>query len=156
MHHGHHRHHRSTRFLYLGALGVGLAAVTSGCFHGRHWGHDEGDPEAVSKRVDRAMDRLDVTDAQREQIEPIALQMASELVDLRQRTQRLRRAAMVQWKASTPDAALLHQQVDQDIEAVRQSMHRLVDQAVTVHNTLTQEQREEVASAAERFERWRR
>jgi Spy/CpxP family protein refolding chaperone len=142
--------YRRNRNFFLGALGLALATTALGCSHGG-WRHgDEGEPAAVARHLDKVFDHLDVTAEQRTQLEPVALAMANEIASLRQRALGLRADALAQWEAATPDAAELHQRVDQDIEALRQSLHRFVDQAIAVHDTLTPEQREEVASHAGR------
>lgn len=145
---------RWTRSLTWTALAVALVGGGAGCMHGR-LGPSDG-AEVAAKRVDRALDHLDVTDAQRAQIEPVALEMAAELLALRPGVERLRTIAMAQWNAETPDVAAVHQQVDAELDTLRQTLHRLVDQAATVHGALTPEQREEIASAAAHHRRWHR
>lgn len=141
---------RTVRSLGLASLALAMAATAGGCFHGGWHHRDDGAPADVARHIDRAFDHLDVTAEQRAQLEPVALAMAAEISTLRQRTQQLRADALKQWDATTPDAAELHQRVDDEVEALRQNLHRFVDQMVTVHDTLTPEQREEVASFASR------
>lgn len=147
---------RWTHGVSLAALGLCLATVSAGCFHGdRRW-RRHSDAEAIARRIDLAFDHLDLTEAQRATLEPIVREMVAELTELRQRARRLRADTVAQWEAQVLDVAEMHRRIDAETEALRATLHQLVDQVATVHGTLEPEQREEIANAASRHRRWHR
>src|SRR5262245_53175298 len=96
---------------------VVLAATVAGCGRGdRGWHHDDGD--AVAWHVDRALDHLDATDEQRRTLDPLAREMAAEMLAMRPGAERLRALAMTEWNATTPDVAALHKQLDAELDLV--------------------------------------
>ena len=130
--------------IVLAAAAAFIVAGTAGCF-GRHHVNDAADPDKVARHLDHALDHLDATAEQRRELMPVGLEIAAELSAMRAKALRLRADAMAQWDATTPDAAELHRRVDQEVDALRQNLHRLVDQVIVVHDALTPEQRQQVA-----------
>jgi len=143
----------TNRTLFAIALTLLVAGTAASCHH-RRFGPADG-ADVAARRVDHALDHLDASEEQRAQLEPVLLEMAAELLALRPGAERLRTVALAQWNAETPDVATVHQQLDAELDTLRLTLHRLVNQAATVHGALTPEQREEIAATAERHRRWR-
>lgn len=137
-------------------LGVLAAAVTlTGFRHG--FGHRHHSPEQlqsfVTDRVDDALDDLDATPEQRERIHAVKQRLLDQGLALRGSGREAHGVVLEQWNAASPDAARLHQLVDERFEAYRTLAHQAVDAGVEVHGILTPEQRAKVAKKAERHHR---
>jgi periplasmic protein CpxP/Spy len=137
------------------ALSAAAFVVLTG-FHGGcgwHGGHGR-DPAAmaafVTDRLDDALDDLDATDAQRQQIHAVKDRLLARGQALRGGHEAAHAEVLAQWKAEQPDRAKLHALVDTRIEEMRAFAHEAVDGAVEVHGVLTPEQRAEVAEKIER------
>ena len=130
-------------------LAIGFAA---GCHRGP--GGHMRDPAEVTKfvneRVDRALDDLAATPAQREKIHAIADRLVADGLKLRGDRQALHGELLTLWKAETVDRAKLHAIVDQRIDALRALAHEAADGVADAHDVLTPEQRAKVAERVEK------
>jgi hypothetical protein len=135
-------------------LGMVMMAGLAGCWRDRSC--HRGEADALACHVERALDHVDASAAQRRTVEPLAREMAAEVLALRPGAERLRSLVMAEWNAATPDVDVLHQQVDAELDRVRATAHRVIDQAARIHGALTPEQREQVARAADWHRRWHR
>lgn len=140
-------------FASLVAVAAGFALLTGfgggGC--GRHHPRDPAEVNAlVTHRLDDALDDLDATPAQRQQLHAIKDRLLAQAMALRTGQQAARAEALAQWKAEKPDAALLHALVDERINALRAVAHQAVDAGVEAHRILTPDQRAKVTKKIER------
>lgn len=109
-----------------------------------------GSPERVERVVDRMLDRVNGTEAQRAQIKQIAAQAAADLKTLRESGRALREQSLAVWTAPTVDAAAA--------ESIRQQMltqhdavsRRVLQAMLDVSRVLTPEQRVKIADQMKR------
>lgn len=120
---------------------IGLLAAFAGRMEHRN---PERAREMMSKRIDRMLDQIKATDAQRAQINQIKDQMFQEGTALRQAQADLKKELMAQWESPQVDAAKVHALVDQRTEAFRAMAQKAADAAIQVHDLLTPEQRAQV------------
>ena len=131
---------------------VGLTAWAEPGFgghgHGRHGGGHGlfmGSPEHMSRGIDRMLDSLNATDAQRAQIKQIVQQAAADLKVQRESGKALRERSMQIFSAPTVDAAAA-ESVRQQMLVQHDNMSRRTLQAMLdVSRVLTPEQRAKVA-----------
>jgi Spy/CpxP family protein refolding chaperone len=136
------------------AVALVAAAVTLTAFrHAGFAGHGR-DPaqmaQFVKNRVADALDDVDATPQQRQQVGAIVDQMIANAQAAHQGQAGVHQAFLDAWKAETPDAAQLHQLVDQRVDAMRALAHQAVDAGVQVHGILTPAQRQKIATKLER------
>lgn len=140
---------RALRFMALGALIVATAAVSVPA-HAQHrhgQGMDGpgmmfgGGPGHMARRLDRMLDGLQVSDAQRSQIRQIAQAAATDLKAQREATRSLRDQGLQIFTAPNVDAAaaesLRQQMLAQHDQASRRTLQAMLD----VSQVLTPEQR---------------
>ncbi len=123
----------------IGLLGLG------GC------GHDHRpDPERmdrmVTHRVNDALDGLKASPAQRQAILAVKDRLLARGQELRGDHQALLRDALALWEAPSFDREKALALVDARLDAMRTMAHEAVQAAAEVHDTLTPEQRAEVAA----------
>jgi hypothetical protein len=135
-----------TAFGLAGLVTLAAAIVASGC-HDRHRGGWRAEHGSASRRIDRALDWLDVEGEARERARVAALRLAGEAEGMRADAIRLADEALAQWGRTAPDAGALHRVLDEQLDALRTRAHRVVDDALELHATLDEEQRAEVADA---------
>ncbi len=135
---------------------VALAAafVTLTAFRHAGFGPHGRDPARVAafvkNRVADTLDDVDATPQQRDQINAIVDQVLQKAQAAHQAQPDVHQAFLAAWKAETPDAAQLHQLVDQRIDAMRALAHQAVDAGVQVHGILTPAQRQKITTKLER------
>ncbi len=137
-------------------LGVGIVTLTA--FSGGGWcHHGHRDPAQmaafVTNRVEDALDDLDATPDQRAKILAVKDRMLDAAKAVHADQAATHQAFLEAWKSEKPDAAKLHQLVDQRVEEMRKLAHQAVDAGVEVHDTLTADQR---AKVTKKIERWHR
>lgn len=131
---------------------IGLSAWAQPGFgghggHGRHGGAGlfMGSPEHMNRGVDRMLDGLNATDAQRAQIKQIVQQAAADLKGQRETGKSLRERSMQIFSAPTVDAAaaesVRQQMLVQHDNASRRTLQAMLD----ISRVLTPEQRAKVA-----------
>jgi Spy/CpxP family protein refolding chaperone len=140
--------------IVAGALVAAVIAFTAfrhTAFAGYGHGHDPAQMAQFAKnRVADMLDDVDATPQQRQQIGAIVDQMIASAQSAHQGQAGAHQAFLDAWKAETPDAAQLHQLVDQRIDAARTVAHQAVDAAVQVHGILTPAQRQKITTKLER------
>ena len=103
------------------------------------------DPERayayISAKVNRMMDKINATDAQRAQINQIKDRLFKEGASLRQDRWNMRQQFFANWDAPQVDANQIHARVDQQLNELRTFAHDLADASIQVHDLLTPEQR---------------
>lgn len=134
----------------VAALAVGVVALT-GFRHGfgRHR-HDPAQMAAfVTARLDDALEDLDATPAQRNQLHALKDRLLAKGQALHADHDATRAELVAQWKADRPDAAKLHALVDARIDGLRAFAHEAVDGAIEAHDALTPEQRAKLTQKIE-------
>lgn len=138
---------RNVGLVVVAVLGM---ALLTGFGWGRH--HGAFDKERAQRwadfAVDDFLDELDATDAQRAKIHQLKEGLVPAALALHEENQGLKREALAQWDAKTPDAAKVHTMVDDRIAAFGKLAHKVADAALTLHATLTPEQRAELSARA--------
>jgi Spy/CpxP family protein refolding chaperone len=136
-----------------GAAGLIALAGFGRCGHPNP--HDPAQVSAfVTDRVDDALDDLNATDAQRQQVHAVANRLLAKGLELRKDGEPVHAEVLAQWQSTTPDRARLHALVDQRIDALRAFAHEAVDAGIEVHGILTPEQRARVEKKVERMHRF--
>ncbi len=133
------------------ALGAGLVLLTA--FHGGGCsGHR--DPARMERmlanHLDDALDDLDATDAQRQQIRALKDDLVAKARAIHAAQPDLRRELVAQWDAETPDMAKVHALVDQRLASVKSFADEVADAAAKLHAILTPEQRAKVSKKLHR------
>ena len=113
---------------------------------GMHGGMDggmmfRGSPERMGRMIDRMLDGLNATDAQRGQIKQIAAAAAADLKAQAQAGRGLRQRAMQAFTAPTVDAAAIEQVRQQMLQQHDQLSRRMTQAMLDVARVLTPEQR---------------
>lgn len=140
-----------------GAAAVGVHAQSTGHGRGGAWMTlFGGSPEHVGRAVDRLLDGLNATDAQRTQINQIATAAAADLKAQRTGSPTLRAQAMQIFTAPTVDARAaegLRQQVSaQRDQASKRELQALLD----ISQVLTPDQRTAIANRVQQHQAaWR-
>ena len=138
------------------AIGLTLAAafvvLTGFAACGHHRSHDPADLAAhVTARLDGALDDLDATPAQRQQIQAIKDRVLADAQKLHATRQADHALALAEWDAASPDRAKLHALIDQRGDALRALAHQAVDAIADAHDVLTPDQRAKVSKKLHRF-----
>jgi Spy/CpxP family protein refolding chaperone len=145
------------------AIGLAATALFTGCRHRGgygfrgHWGHDPACVEEhVNKRVDKMLDEIDATEAQREQVHDIKDGLLPKMLALAGDRAKFHQELDALWSAETPNPSNLRSLVDEKTEALRTAGYDLIDATIELHGVLTPEQRSQVAEMAEKRRRCRR
>jgi periplasmic protein CpxP/Spy len=104
-----------------------------------------GSPERIDRGVDRLLDGLNASDAQRAQIKQIARQAAEDLKGQRETGRALREKSMQIFTAPTVDAAAAESARQQMIAQHDASSRRVLQAMLDISRVLTPEQRAKVA-----------
>lgn len=147
----------------MGGMDGGMDGGGMG-MHGRHHGGGMGGPEGMARRLDRMLDGLNATDAQRAQIRQIAQAAAADLRAQREASRGLRERAMQVFTAPTVDAAAAESLRQQMMAQHDQASRRMTQAMVDMARVLTPEQRaklgermkERAAIMKDRMERMQR
>jgi Spy/CpxP family protein refolding chaperone len=122
---------------------VALAGL-SGCHHRRP------DPESLDRRVthhvEETLDDLKATPEQRQKVLAVKDRLLARGQALRGDHQAVVKEALSLWEASSFDRSRALALVDARIDALRAMAHEAVDAAGEVHDTLTPEQRAQLAA----------
>jgi len=152
---------RVTRIILMASVGAAAVLGLAGWRgEGGSWCHRGGpSPEQVEKYsalfVDRTLDDIDATDAQRTQIQAVRKDLLKEGMALKDQKRATHEDLLKILEVDKPDAAKLHALVDARIEDLRQLAHEAADSALEVHGTLNPEQRVKLAEKLrERQARW--
>lgn len=134
---------------------IALTAVAGA----RGWfgGHHRMDPERaaafVEDRFDDAMKLLDATEDQQARLKPLVDDVLAEGVAFMKTHGDLRDSLLAQWSAKRPDAEAVHAAIDARIEEMRALAHKAADAAISAHEVLTPEQRQQIADRVDRHRR---
>ncbi len=133
------------------ALAVGLVTLTA-FRHAGSGGHRDPARMAafVKNRVTDALDDVDATPQQRQQILGIVDQVLAKAQAAHQGQPDAHQQLLAAWKSDSPDPAQLHALVDQRVDAMRALAHEAVDAGVQVHGILTPAQRAKITAKLER------
>jgi Spy/CpxP family protein refolding chaperone len=117
---------------------TGVAAAAAG-----HRAHRDPQQfhDLINRKVDRLMDDIKATDAQRAQINQLKEKLFSEGMDLRKNQRALRHDLLANWDAPQVNADEVHAQVDKQVEAYRTFAHDAANASIQLHDILTPEQR---------------
>jgi periplasmic protein CpxP/Spy len=130
--------------------GLALTGFT-GC------GHHRPDPEhlerMVTHQVDDALDDLKATPEQRQKVLAVKDRMLASGKALRADHKATVQEALSVWEAPSFDRARALALVDARLDAMRTLAHQAVDAAAEVHDTLTPEQRAQVAARVRKHAR---
>jgi Spy/CpxP family protein refolding chaperone len=134
---------------FAALLTAGVAVLgLAGC------GHHRPDParmeKMVSHHVDDALDDLKATPEQRQKITAVKDRMLAQAKAMRGDHRATVTEALGLWEASSFDRARALALVDSRIDAMRAMAHEAVGAVADVHETLTPEQREQVAKRLRR------
>ena len=121
-----------------------------------HRKHLQERHKKLSKRLDRVLNRIDATDAQRDKIHRIKNDLLKSAMSLHKEKHSAGKVALEQWQSASPDRQLLVREVDRQVELFRAFAHLAVDRAIEVHGTLTPEQRAEVVELIGKVRRMHR
>ncbi len=155
--------------LFVGGLAVALAgtftlaamaAPHGGPGHGMHGGGMMGSPERMGRMVDRMLDEVKASDAQRAQVKQIVQAAAADLKGQREAARELRQRAMQLFTQPTVDANAVEALRQQMLQQHDQASRRMTQAMLDVSRVLTPEQRTQLAERMkqrrEMFERHRR
>ncbi len=130
------------------ALVAGLAmAGGQRMLHGIHGGHGK----AVAWIVNGALDEIKATDAQRAKVLAVKDRMLAQVEKLHASHEATHAEIERQWAADKMDAAALHALVNSRIDELRGVLNQGVDSLIEVHDTLTPEQRTQLADLIEEW-----
>ena len=129
------------------AAGLALAGF-SGCGH--HRPGPEHMERMVTHHVNDALDDLKATPEQRQKVLAVKDRMLASVKALHGDHQALMQDALFIWEASSFDQTRALALVDARIDAMRAMAHEAVGAVADVHETLTPEQREQVAKRLRR------
>lgn len=107
-----------------------------------------GSPEQVARQVDRMLDGLNATDAQRAQVKQIAQAAAADLKTQGEATKGLHERSMQIFAAPTVDANAAESVRQQMVAAHDQMSRRVLQAMLDVSRVLTPEQRAKIAERA--------
>ena len=114
-------------------------------------GHGEmmfgGSPQRIDRAVDRMLDGLEASDAQRSQIKQIAQSAAADLKAQREAGKGLRQRGLQLFAAPTVDAAAVEALRQQMLAQHDQASKRVVQAMLDVAKVLTPEQRAKFVAA---------
>ena len=95
----------------------------------------------ITSKVDKLMNEINATDAQRAQINQLKDKLFQEGMNLRQNRQSLRQQLFANWDAAQVNASDVHAQVDKQVDAWRAFAHDAADASIQLHDLLTPDQR---------------
>ena len=95
----------------------------------------------ITSKVDKLMNEINATDAQRAQINQLKDKLFQEGMSLRQNRQSLRQQLFANWDAAQVNASDVHAQVDKQVDAWRAFAHDAADASIQLHDLLTPDQR---------------
>jgi periplasmic protein CpxP/Spy len=128
----------------LALVAIGLGALTLTAF--RHH-HDPAQMEQrLTKRVEKMLDEVQATDAQRQQILAIKDKLVADGKALHATRADTRQKLLALWNSDQPDAAQVHALVDGRADAMKAFADEVADAILQVHGILTPAQRAQVGA----------
>jgi len=143
------------------AMTVALSgAFAIGCGGANEQGNEEDElARHVTARVEVALDDLDATEQQREQIHAIKDELLEKFKQNRKAHEQRHAELLEQWKSEQPDAERVHELVDEGAAQRLKMAHEVTDAVLRLHAVLTAEQRLELVDKMEKLKArrpWRR
>ncbi len=137
---------RRTGKIAVGVVVAAIGFVTLSAFGGPgHWRHGQFSEEHAQKFatfiVDKSLDDVNATDAQRTQINALKDQVVRDMSVAVKARKETAQKLLVQWESDKPDAKAVHAAIDERIEEMRKVAHQAADDALQVHEILTPGQR---------------
>ncbi len=130
-----------------GAFTLSSQAYAQGRHGGGHGGHEMfmGNAGHMERMIDRMLDAVNATDAQRTQVRQIARAAAADLRSQRESTRALREQSMNLFTQPTVDAAAAEALRQQMLAQHDQSSKRMLQAMLDVSGVLTPEQRQQLS-----------
>ncbi len=132
--------------IFASVLVLGLAAagtLTLTAF--RHHRDPAHMAAFVNGRLDKLLDEVSATDAQRTQIHAIADKLLADGKALHAGQGDLRAQLLAEWTSASPDAGKVHALINGRVAAAKTFADEAADAILQVHSILTPEQRAKVA-----------
>ena len=96
-------------------------------------------------RVDVFLDEVDARPEQRARVKEVTAQLKTDFAPLAKQGKATREELAEQFKAPVVDRVKVYGLIDAQLESVKGFAHKLADGLISVHDTLTPEQREKAA-----------
>jgi len=125
-----------------GMAGLGLSAFA----RGRHHGGEAMSEEHLERMLKHLYVEIDATDAQKQRLDPIVKQAASDLRPLREKVQDARRRGAELFSAETIDRGAIERARVEQIGAADAASKRFTQALTDVAEVLTPEQRKKLAA----------
>lgn len=153
------RKRRRTIAIVVGVAILGSMIAVPLAIAGHHWrhGHNLSDDEVrerVDRGVDRFLDRIDATDAQRDAIDDIILEAFPGAMALRKEGRALKQSIRAVLLTEEPDRAELERLRREAVDLFDRGTAKALDVLLKVDDELTVEQREVLQERLQR--RWTR
>ena len=131
------------RTVIVGIAAIACAALAGVAIAANRMAHRDPNQvyQLITRKVDRLMNEINATDAQRAQINQLKDKLFKEGMDLRQNRQSLRSQLFANWDAAQVNASDVHAQVDKQVDAWRAFAHDAADASIQLHDLLTPDQR---------------
>jgi len=131
------------RTVIVGIAAIACAALAGVAIAANRMAHRDPNQvyQLITGKVDRLMNEINATDAQRAQINQLKDKLFKEGMDLRQNRQSLRAQLFANWDAAQVNASDVHAQVDKQVDAWRAFAHDAADASIQLHDLLTPDQR---------------
>lgn len=109
----------------------------------------------VDQRVEEALDEIEATDAQRTRAHELKEELIADFKKVHAGHEERHALVKELWLSDEVDPKKAHQMVDERIDTMRATAHKVTDAALELHQLLTPEQRKILADRAEeRRHRW--
>lgn len=105
----------------------------------------------IDRGLDRALNRIDATDAQRKRAEASKESMVKDAGALMKSLEPMRAQVLTQWRAQKPDAKIIHTTLDKAALLITQFAHDGADEVIGFSSTLNKEQRERIQAQVEKM-----
>jgi periplasmic protein CpxP/Spy len=128
----------------LAVLAIGLGALTLTAF--RHHRDPAQMEQMFTKRVQKMLDDVQATDAQRQQILAIKDKLVADGKALHASHADTRQKLLALWNSDQPDAGQVHALVDGRADAMKGFADEVADAMLQVHGILTPTQRAKVGA----------
>jgi Spy/CpxP family protein refolding chaperone len=142
--------------LLAGAVSAWSHSEAPGGWHGRGWcrthtANPAGERERLEFAADWVLNKIQATDAQREQVKGVLGQALQDLAPLRDRHRQHRDALAAALGQPAVDRAALEELRRAELELAEQASTRIVTALADIADALTPEQRAELLKLAEQF-----
>lgn len=108
--------------------------------------------EFIQYKIDRELDKLDLTDEQKGKTDRIRAEIRHEVQDAIRNRASSRRLALLEFSKKDPDPAVLRAEVDKRTENMKNTSYRIIDLLLEFHETLDDSQREKLMEIIEDYQ----